>query len=299
MKVIFLALTVLAAASLSSLSASAGEEGDGDYGSRIRKLTREIQVLYLLNLLDLSEGQERALLPLAVEARKLHARYAEDAEGCRREMEDAFKALKAEDEADRGLSKEVQKRASGANKKYKDLGEEFRKRMSVLEKRVKAILTAEQWEKARAYQAPVLEDGKFRPPRGRKGGKRKPSREEKLLREIRSAPAAGFTRIEKELVTLQIEREEARRGEAYEAGRRKAREGEIRLLFQQVRQIGNDTFEERLQSLCREIKPRTRTEELQAALRSIALGPPPLGAAGKYLLSPIAADILEKRIEKK
>ncbi|MHC4599899.1 MAG: hypothetical protein ACYS47_12925 [Planctomycetota bacterium] len=284
-------------------SVFAGEErpkGE-DYEAGIRRLTQEIQILSLLNRLSPTRNQEESLLALATEARTLHEEYEKKAEACRLKMEKAFQALKTEDEADQGLSKAVQKAASKANNEYKDLQSTYKTRLTTLAGSVKALLTPEQIKGIEAFKPPVLDGGRIRPPgpaRPRKR-KKKASKEEQLLREIRTAHAGALARIEADLVRLQIEREEVKRGEAYSPTRKRAREAEIRLFFQRVRGLESELFEDRLPALCREIKPKTRIEELQAALKSASGGIPSPGRVAKYLLSPRTAELLERRLGRK
>ena len=270
--------------------------------AEIRRLTAEIQVLYLLNRLALNEGQMKTLLPIAAEARDLHFAFEKDLAACRVEMEKAFLALKAEDEAERGLSKEVTSAAVRANDKYKDLEEDFHLRLAALASKAATILSKEQAEAAKAFKCPVLDDGKVRPealsekPRKNK----EDSREEKLLREIREAPEGGLVRIEGELVKLQLGREEAKRGEPYAEKARKDREAAVRVLFRKARSISGEEFEEALEGLAREIRPRTRLEELQWSMENLEKGERPgSGTIEKVLLSPYSAEIMAKRLEKK
>ena len=277
-----------------------GPEGEG-YEAGIRRLTQEIQILSLLNRLSPTRDQEDALLPLAAEARTLHEEYKKKAEACRLKMEKAFQALKTEDEADRGLSKAVQKAASKANNEFKELASTYKTRMLTLEGDVRALLTPEQMRGVETFKPPVLDRGRIRAPgpaRPRKK-KRKVSKEEQLLREVRTAHAGALARIEADLVRLQIEREEMKREEGYPPSRRRAREAEIRLFFQRLRALEEESFEAQLPALCREIKPKTRLEELRAALKAASGGIPPLGRIGKYLLSPLTAELLEKRMGRK
>jgi hypothetical protein len=290
-------------ASLCLLPAS-GEESprDGkDADAEIRRLTAEIQVLYLLNRLDPSEAQMQALLPIAAEARELHLAYEKDQAACLVEMEKAFLALKAEDEAERGLSKEVTSAAIRANETTKDLEKNFHLRLAALATKAGAILSGEQAAAAKAFKPPVIGDGKI-PQEDLRGKPRKAedSREAKLLREIRDASEGGLDRIEGELVALQLGREEARRGEPFSEKARKSREAEVRLLFRKARSLSEEEFEDALEDLAREIRPRTRLEELSWAMENLAKGRRPgSGTIETILLSPHTAPILEKRMGKK
>jgi hypothetical protein len=242
----------------------------------------------------------KTLLPLAAEAKARRSRYGKDREACRFSMEKAFQALKAEDEADRGLSREVQRNATKAKDRYKDLEAAFARDMQGLAVKAKAQLTEEQRQIASQYKPPVLDDGRVRVPRTVRPAKKpkKISREEKLVREVRRSPPGGFTRIEGDLVRLQIEREEARRGDPYPDRRRGEREKEIRVLFQEIRTLSEGVFEKRLAEFCEALKPKTRREALQAALKALKGGAAPrLGPVEKYLLSALTAGILKKRLK--
>jgi hypothetical protein len=292
------ALLICLAFAVPCWAQQAGGNGK-DFEAELRRLTGEVQVLWLLNRLGLTPEQMKELLPLAVEARDLHAQFEKDRAECRLEMEKAFRALKAEDETDRGLSPEVTSAATKASDRHKDLEESFLFRMGTLSKKVESILSKEQRGVALSYKPPVFEGGKIDP--GAASGRKKPeSSEEKLLREIRTTPEGGLARIETDLVKLQLEREEARRGEPYAPKARRDREAAVRGVFLRARALSDEEFEDAIDEMAEEIRPRTKLEDLQWALRNLEKGEKPSSTAiDKYLLSPWTAGILEKRLGKR
>ncbi|MCU0722673.1 MAG: hypothetical protein MUC63_03510 [Planctomycetes bacterium] len=272
----------------------------GDFEAELRRLSGELNARHILKRIEPDEAQAKALLPVAVEARSLRERFEKDRAECRSDLEKALAAMKARAANGDEPGGEAASAAERARGRLRDLEASFLRDLGALGKRVEAVLSKEQREAALAYRSPIRDQGKDGPGSLSEGpgGPKEPSREEKLLREVRGAPEGGFERIEGLLVKLQLEREEARRGEPYAEKARKAREAEVRLLFARARALPGEDFEAAAKGMAAELEPRTMIEDLEWKLRGLDRGgEPALTAIEKYLLSPWAADVIARRIE--
>ena len=147
---------------LSLSPGQARERGDGKNPSlemEVKQLEEEIYAIHLVNRLHLSRNQIDFLLEQLERVRPYIASFEEELPAVYALQREAFRAFKAEDEANQGFSTQVEQHTAKALHMEKALEEKRTRVLESLARPVYEILTEEQRKTVDAYR-PVLFDRK-------------------------------------------------------------------------------------------------------------------------------------------
>jgi len=263
--------------------------------AEIARLKEEINLLNLFNGLNLTTEQMRQLRAYAGEAEGLRGAYFNQASHTVTEALESFRELRAVLSENNGLPKEVEKRAALANDRLKELttrcGEDIRE----IEQKALSVLTPAQRVVLDEFKPCLIPPKDLRNPvRAGQAGNRE--RGVEGLSKLRKLPDPIYDAKIDEIAERRIEMYEKHRGKLSEDERAESI-AKFKAVVARARKMDDTKFQLEKGALAEQMEPRDTLAALLEKVEDVQadrFGKP--GKGGRFLLSPVAIEIFEKRL---
>lgn len=271
--------------------------------TRVTELQEDISTINLLNGLNLSRDQERQILQLAQEARRVRERATSNSASlmdAMRQAEISYASLKEEIEKGAPARGQIPTQAAQSNHHLKELQDQSNRQMSTefnaLEGKLKGVLTPEQLRVVEDSSPCLIPPVDLRSP-VRAGQAASNKGTVNLLRRLRAIPEdkwqARRQMIAQKMVN-NINENHYRMTEAEKA----AAQTHLLAVLDQARQMSDMDFELAKEKLAEQIAPPDKIKNLRAEIeaRLPHVRKPQMSRVGRSLLSDNIIPILEQRL---